>query len=135
MRWLNHKKLLWCAFALLLFCLLLPSCFPPVAYAEKTYQITEAELTTLEQNLATLEAHSKSKEESYSKLKKRLETAEKQLMSLQESNKTTQSLLANAEESLNRYAKEQAHKRAVEKRQRTTWAVIACIATAWAVCK
>lgn len=135
MRWLNHKKLLYCAFALLLFCLLLPSCYPPCAYAETTYTITEAELTTLEANLQTLEAHSKSKDESLRNLKKQLETADARLMSLQESNRTTQSLLANAEESLNRYAKEQAHKRAVEKRQRTTWAVLACIATAWAIAK
>ena len=131
MRWLKHRKLLYCAFALLLFCLLLPSCYPPVAYAA-TYTITEQELMTLEQNLQTLERHSKSKDESLKNLQTQLETAEKRLMSLQESNKTTQELLSNAEESLNRYAKEQAHKRAVEKRQRTTWAVIACIATAWA---
>ena len=135
MRWLNHKKLLYCAFALLLFCLLLPSCYPPCAYAETTYTITETELTTLEANLATLAEHSKSKDESLKNLQTQLETAEKRLMSLQESNQTMQESLANAEESLNKYAKEQAHKRAVEKRQRTTWAVLACIATAWACIK
>ena len=135
MRWLNHKKLLYCAFALLLFCLLLPSCYPPCAYAETTYTITEQELMTLEQNLQTLEEHSKSKDESYKNLKKQLQTVNARLMSLQESNKTMQESLANAEESLNKYAKEQAHKRAVEKRQRTTWMVFACIATAWACIK
>ncbi len=134
MKWLNHPKLLYSAFALVLFCLLLPSCYPPVAYA-KTYQITETELTQLETNLQTLEENSKSKDESLKTLKKHLETAEKQLTSLQESNRTTRESLANAEAYLKAYVKEQAHKRAVEKRQRTTWAVIACGALIWAVCK
>ena len=134
MRWLKHRKLLYCAFALLLFCLLLPSCYPPVACA-KTYQITEQELMTLEQNLQTLEEHSKSKDESLKNLQAQLETAEKRLMSLQESNKTTQELLSNAEASLKAYEQEQKHKQAVKERQRNMWMVFACIATAWACIK
>lgn len=135
MRWLNHKKLLYCAFALLLFCLFLPSCYPPVAYAETTYTITEAELATLENNLATLEAHSKSKDESLKNLKKQLETADARLMSLQESNQTMQELLANAEASLKAYEQEMKHKQAVKARQRNLWIAIAGIATAWAIAK
>ena len=135
MRWLKHRKLLWGAFALLLFCLLLPSCYPPCAYAETTYTITEQELMTLEQNLQTLEEHSKSKEESYRNLKKQLETVNARLMSLQESNKTMQESLTNAEASLKAYEKEMKHKQAVKERQRNMWITVAGIATAWACIK
>lgn len=134
MKWLNHKKLLWCAFALVLFCLLLPSCYPPVAYA-KTYQITETELAQLKTNLQTLEENSKNKDESLKTLKKHLETAEKQLTSLQESNRTTQESLANAEASLKEYEEEMKHKQTVKERQRNIWIAIASIATAWACIK
>ena len=135
MRWLKHRKLLYCAFALLLFCLLLPSCYPPCAYAETTYTITEQELMTLEQNLQTLEEHSKSKDESLRNLKKQLQTVNARLTSLQESNQTMQESLANAEESLKQYEKEMKHKQAVKERQRNMWIAIAGIATVWAITK
>ena len=134
MKWLNHKKLLWSAFALLLCCLFLASCFPPVAYAT-TYQMTETELTQLEQNLAELEANSKSKDESLTTLKAQLQTANAQLTKLQKSQKTTQELLKNAEASLKQFEKEQRHKQAVKERQRNLWIAIAGIATIWACAK
>ena len=135
MRWLNHKKLLWSAFALLLFCLFLPSCYPPVAYAETTYTITEQELMTLERNLQTLERHSKSKDESLATLKTQLQTANERLTKLSESQKTTQELLTNAEASLKAYEKEMKHKQAVKERQRNLWIAIAGIATIWTCVK
>ena len=134
MKWLNHKKLLWSAFALLLCCLFLASCFPPVAYAT-TYQMTETELTRLEQNLAQLEANSRSKDESLVTLKAQLQTANAQLTKLGESQKTTQESLTNAEAYLKAYEKEQKHKQAVKERQRNLWIAIAGIATAWACMK
>ena len=90
---------------------------------------------TLEQNLQTLEEHSKSKDESYKNLKKQLQTVNARLTSLQESNQTMQELLTNAEASLKAYEKEMKHKQAVKERQRNMWIALACIATAWACIK
>lgn len=133
MRWLNHPKLLWSAFALLLFCLLLPSCYPP-AYA-KTYQVTEEELTALEQNLQTLAEHSESKQKLLEEQSKQLKALNEQLtQSLSQNEKTKQSL-QSAEESLQKYAEEMKRKEAVKNRQRNTWAAVAIGAIAWAVCK
>ena len=134
MKWLNHKKLLWSAFALLLCCLFLASCFPPVAYAA-TYQMTGTELTQLEQNLAQLEANSKSKGESLATLKTQLQTANERLTKLSGLQKTTQESLMNAEASLKAYEKEMKHKQAVKERQRNLWIAIAGIVTIWTCVK
>ena len=134
MRWLNHPKLLWSAFVLLLFCLLLPSCYPPVACA-KTYQITEQELTQLEQNLARLEQNSKSKQALLQTQSKKLKKLEELLNQSLKQNEETQNSLANAEESLKQYEQEMKHKQAVKERQRNLWIALAGIATAWAVSK
>ena len=134
MRWLKHRKLLLSAFALLLLCLLLPSCYPPVACA-KTYQITEAELTTLEQNLARLEQNSKSKQALLQTQSEKLKKLEELLNQSLQQNEETQNSLANAEASLKQYEQEQKHKQAVKERQRNVWIAIAGIATAWAIVK
>ncbi len=133
MRWLNHRKLLLSAFALLLFCLLLPSCYPP-AYA-MTYQVTEAELATLERNLETLAENSKTKEESLKTLQAQLATANAQLKLLSDSNETMANSLRKAEASLQEYEKEQKHKEAVKNRQRNIWAALAIGALVWAIAK
>ena len=134
MRWLKHRKLLLSAFALLLLCLLLPSCYPPVACA-KTYQITEQELTQLETNLARLEQNSKSKQALLQTQSEKLKKLAELLNQSLKQNEETQNSLANAEESLKRYEQEQKHKQAVKERQRNVWIVIAGIATAWAIVK
>ena len=134
MRWLKHRKLLLSAFALLLLCLLLPSCYPPVACA-KTYQITEAELMTLEQNLAQLEKNSKSKQALLQTQSEKLKKLEKLLNQSLKQNEETQNSLANAEASLKQYEQEMKHKQAVKERQRNMRIAIAGIATVWAVCK
>ena len=133
MRWLNHRKLLLSAFALLLFCLLLPSCYPP-AYA-MTYQVTEEELATLERNLETLAENSKTKEESLKTLQAQLAIANAQLKLLSNSNETMANSLQRAETSLQEYEKEQKHKEAVKNRQRNTWAALAIGAVVWACVK
>lgn len=133
MRWLNHRKLLLSAFALLLFYLLLPSCYPP-AYA-MTYQVTEQELATLERNLETLAENSKTKEESLKTLQAQLATANAQLKLLSSSNEAMASSLQKAEASLQEYEKEQKHKEAVKNRQRNTWAAVAIGAVVWACVK
>ena len=134
MRWLKHRKLLLSAFALALFCLLLPSCYPPVACA-KTYQITEQELTQLEQNLAQLEQNSKSKQALLQTQSEKLKKLEGLLNQSLKQNEETQNSLANAEASLQAYEKEMKHKQAVKERQRNMWIVFAGIATAWAIVK
>ncbi len=133
MKWLNHPKLLWSAFALLLFCLFLPSCYPP-AYA-KTYQMTETELTTLERHLETLAQNSKSKEESLQTLQKQLQTASERLQTLSTSNEKMQNSLKAAEESLRKYEAEAKRKAAIKDRQRNTWAAVAVGALLWACVK
>lgn len=134
MRWLNHKKLLFSAFALLLFCLFLPSCYPPIAFA-KTYTITEAELTQLEQNLAQLQASSESKQKQLQNQSENLKKLEERLTLSLKQNEETQNSLANAEAYLKQYEAEMKHKQAVKERQRNVWMVFAGIATAWAACK
>ena len=134
MRWLKHRKLLLSAFALALFCLLLPSCYPPVACA-KTYTITEQELTTLEQNLAQLEQNSKSKQALLQTQSERLKRLEELLNQSLKQNEETQNSLANAETYLEQYEKEMEHKQTVKERQRNMWILIAGIATAWACIK
>ena len=134
MRWLKHRKLLCCAFALLLFCLLLPSCYPPVACA-KTYMITEQELTQLEQNLQTLEQNSKSKQKLLQTQSEKLKKLEELLNQSLKQNEETQNSLANAEASLKQYEQEMKHKQSVKERQRNMWIALASIATVWAVCK
>ena len=133
MRWLNHRKPLLSAFALLLFCLLLPSCYPP-AYA-MTYQVTEAELTALEQNLQTLAEHSKSKQALLEEQSKQLRVLNEQLKQSLAQNEKTQSSLKAAETSLQKYAEEVKHKDAVKNRQRNTWAAVAIGAVVWAITK
>jgi septal ring factor EnvC (AmiA/AmiB activator) len=134
MRWLNHKKLLFSAFVLLLFCLFLPSCYPPIAFA-KTYTITEAELTQLEQNLARLQASSENKQKQLQAQSANLKKLEERLTLSLKQNEETQNSLANAEAYLKQYEAEMKHKQAVKERQRNMWIVLAGIATAWACVK
>lgn len=134
MRWLNHPKLLYSAFVLLLFCLLLPSCYPPIACA-KTYQITETELAQLETNLQTLEENSKSKQAQLQAQSAKLKKLEERLTLSLKQHEKTQNSLANAEAYLKEYEQEMKRKQAVKERQRNIWIVIAGIATVWAATK
>ena len=112
---------------------LLPSCGSP-AYA-RTYQVTEAELTALEQNLQTLAEHSKSKQAFLEEQSKQLQILNEQLRQSLTQNEKTQSSLKAAEASLREYAKEVKHKEAVKNRQRNTWAAVAIGAVVWACVK
>ena len=112
---------------------LLPSCGSPAI--AQTYQVTEAELTALEQNLQTLSEHSKSKQALLEEQSKQLQALNEQLRQSLTQNEKTRNSLKAAEASLREYAEEAKRKEAVKNRQRNLWIVIAGIATAWAVCK
>lgn len=110
-------------------------CFPALygssVQAEAMYQISESELTTLEQNLQTLEAHSSQKQELLNQQQKQLaeaqsqlETANRQLEKSRELNKQTQKSLERANQSLTELEKEAKKKIRVKTRQRNLWIAI-----------
>lgn len=112
-----------------LLCLLL-ACGSSVQ-AEAMYQISESELTTLEQNLQTLEAHSSQKQELLNQQQKQLaeaqtqlETANRQLEKSRELNKQTQKSLDRANQSLKQFEDEAKRKIRVKTRQRNLWIAI-----------
>lgn len=116
--------------------LLLPFFFFPALYgssvqAEAMYQISESELTTLEQNLQTLEAHSSQKQELLNQQQKQLaeaqtqlEIANRQLEKSRELNEQTQKSLERANQSLTELEKEAKKKIRVKTRQRNMWIAI-----------
>lgn len=116
--------------------LLLPFFFFPALHgssvqAEVMYQISEGELTTLEQNLQTLEAHSSQKQELLNQQQKQLaeaqtqlETANRQLEKSRELNEQTQKSLDKANQSLTELEKEAQHKIQIKTRQRNLWIAI-----------
>ena len=116
--------------AVLLFCLSVGSS----VQAEAMYQISESELTTLEQNLQTLEAHSSQKQELLNQQQKQLaeaqsqlETANRQLEKSRELNKQTQKSLERANQSLTELEKEAKKKIRVKTRQRNLWIAVSII--------
>ena len=115
---------------LLLSCWLLPSA-GTTSQAETMYTISESELTTLETNLQTLEAHSRQKEQQLTALNSQLTVADKALQKANEQlaesrrqNEATATSLEKANQSLNRLEKEARHKVQVKARQRNLWIAI-----------
>jgi septal ring factor EnvC (AmiA/AmiB activator) len=108
-----------------------PALYGSSVQAEAMYQISESELTTLEQNLQTLEAHSSQKQELLNQQQKQLaeaqsqlETANRQLEKSRELNKQTQKSLERANQSLTELEKEAKKKIRVKTRQRDLWIAI-----------
>lgn len=102
--------------------------------AETMYQISESQLTTLEQNLQTLQTHSEEKQKLLIEQQKQLTEAEQQLAiankQLAESralNDQTQKSLLKANQSLKTLEKEAKHKIQVKTRQRNIWIGIAAL--------
>ena len=121
------KKMSLCLFLLLLFLLPCSLC----VRAETQYTIYESELSRLEQNLTTLENHSREKQALLDKQAKQLEEAQKQLAIVNEQlqkskewNKMTLNSLENANQSLAQYEKEAAKKIKIKTRQRNLWILI-----------
>ena len=119
-----------------LLCLLL-AC-GSTAHAETMYQISESELTELENNLATLESHSQERQkvltEQATLLNQRKETIKKQAGELRRlkreivisktANEATQRSLERANQSLQQFEDEAKRKIRVKTRQRNLWIAI-----------
>lgn len=99
--------------------------------AEAQYTIYESELLQLEQNLTTLENHSREKQILLDKQAKQLDEAREQLKIVNEQlkkskewNEMTSRSLQNANQSLKRYEREAARKIRIKTRQRNMWILI-----------
>ncbi len=113
--------------SLLLVCLLWLAAGSTIQ-AEPMYQISESQLTTLEQNLQTLRNHNEEKQKLLTEQQKQLTMADQQLAiankQLAESrtlNDQTQKSLQQANQSLAKLEKEAQHKIQVKTRQRNLW--------------
>lgn len=107
--------------------------------AEAMYQISESELTALEQNLHQLEKSSESKQQllteqraQLTEANQQLEIVRKQLAESKTLNDQTLKSLESANKSLAELEKEARHKVQVKARQRNLWiAVSGCVLYAW----
>lgn len=106
-----------------LLCLLL-AC-GSTAHAETMYQISESELTELENNLATLESHSQERQKVLTEQATLLDQQREELKKLKEeissskaANEETKKSLENANAYLTKLEKEEKHKIRVKTRQR-----------------
>ena len=105
-----------------LLCLLL-AC-GSTAHAETIYQISEEELTTLEQNLNQLAKDNETKQQLLTEQMEQLETAQKELIESKSLNEATQKSLERANQSLKQFEDEAKRKIRVKTRQRDLWIAI-----------
>lgn len=102
-----------------LLCLLL-AC-GSTAHAETMYQISEEELTTLEQDLNQLAKSNETKQQLLTEQREQLEAVQKELTASKVLNEATQKSLERANQSLTELEKEARHKVQVKARQRNLW--------------
>lgn len=102
---------------LLLLCLLPSAC----QAAEKSYQITETELTQLEENLSRLQEIAKKSKNESEKQKVQLIILKTQLSSAESLLEKQKTSLQTANELLEQYAKEEQKAKRQLKRERTLW--------------
>lgn len=95
------------------------------------YQISESELTTLEQDLNQLAKNNETKQQLLTEQKtqlteanRQLETVKKELIASKNLNEATQKSLLRANQSLTELEKEARHKVQVKARQRNLWIAI-----------
>lgn len=100
--------------------------------AEEMYQISESELTTLEQNLNQLEKNNEIKQRLLTEQKtqlteanRQLETVQKELTASKSLNEATRKSLERANQSLQQLEQEAKRKIRVKTRQRNLWIAIA----------
>lgn len=100
--------------------------------AEEMYQISESELTTLEQDLNQLAKNNETKQQLLTEQKtqlteanQQLETVQKELTASKVLNETTQKSLLRANQSLTELEQEAKRKIRVKTRQRNLWIAIA----------
>ena len=113
--------------AVLLFCLSVGS----ASQAEEMYQISESELTTLEQDLNQLAKNNETKQQLLTEQKtqlteanQQLETVKKELIASKNLNEATQKSLERANQSLKQFEDEAKRKIRVKTRQRNLWIAI-----------
>ena len=111
------------------------TCSASTKLPEPTYQITESELTTLENNLAQLSSINtrlqldlKVQSDEATALKLEVTELKKQLEQLRSQSVKQEDSLATANKLLEQYATEAKRERLRIKAQRNTWEVIACLA-------
>lgn len=141
---LKTKKLLL-LFLSLLFCWWLFSASATCSASgtqEPMYQITETELTTLENNISTLKSvntklqtESEKQLEQVAQLQSQVAQLKSQLAQLREASMNQEDLLTNANKSLEQYAIEEKNKRLRIKAQRNAYFILLVAATAFAVCR
>ena len=136
--WKIRKRFILLAALLSLW--LLPLLSGSSVQAEAQYTISETELTQLEQNLITLEQHSKDKQILLDKQAKQLNEAQEQLKianeqigKSQELNEQMQNSLEKANQYLKEYEREAERKVKIKTRQRNFWIVISVIAVGSAI--
>ena len=105
-----------------LLCLLL-AC-GSTAHAETMYQISEEELTTLEQDLNQLAKNNETKQQLLTEQMEQLETAQKELTASKSLNEATKRSLERANQSLQQLEDEAKRKIRVKTRQRNLWIAI-----------
>lgn len=105
-----------------LLCLLL-AC-GSTAHAETMYQISEEELTTLEQDLNQLAKNNETKQQLLTEQREQLEAVQKELTASKVLNEETKKSLENANAYLTKLEKEEKHKIRVKERQRDLWVAI-----------
>ena len=92
--------------------------------AEEMYQISESELTTLEQDLNQLAKNNETKQQLLTEQREQLETAQKELIESKSLNEATQKSLLRANQSLQQFEDEAKRKIRVKTRQRNLWIAI-----------
>ena len=92
--------------------------------AEEMYQISESELTTLEQDLNQLAKNNETKQQLLTEQMEQLETAQKELIESKSLNEATQKSLLRANQSLQQFEDEEKRKIRVKTRQRDLWIAI-----------
>ena len=108
---------------------------------EPVYQITESELTTLENNLAQLSSINnrlqvdlREQSNEATRLRQELDALKRELEQLRSLSQTQESSLTNANKLLEEYAIEAKNERLKIKAQRNTYFTLLVAATAFAVC-
>lgn len=98
------------------------------AQAETMYQISETELTELENNLATLESHNQERQKVLTEQatllnpqREELKKLKAEISSSKAANEETKKSLVNANAYLTKLEKEEKHKIRVKERQRNLW--------------
>ncbi|MDY5544971.1 MAG: hypothetical protein SPF75_05515 [Dialister sp.] len=120
-----------CMLLLLLVLCFLPALRGSSVQAETMYQISESELTTLEQDLNQLAKNNETKQQLLTEQKtqlteanRQLEIAQKELTASKSLNAQTQKSLERANQSLKQFEAEAKRKIRVKTRQRNLWIAI-----------